>query len=314
MAAYRENTLSVVVPVYYGASCMEELCNRVKTAAEPVFKDIELILVNDASPDNSWNEIKRLCASDKRIKGINLSRNFGQHYAITAGLNEARGEWVVVMDCDLQDIPEEIPNLYYAAASGGYDLVMAQRVERQDSWLKRFSSRLFYRIFSFLTDTRQDASVANFGIYHHKVITAILAMRDHIRYFPAMAQWVGFKRQYLPVKHSQCNRESSYSLIKLMKLAFNSMIAFSDKPLRLVVYLGLFISLSSFGLAVYYFIMHFTGRILVMGFVSIVLSIWLLGGIIIFILGITGIYVGKIFDRVKDRPLFIIADKVNTND
>ncbi|MHB9140230.1 MAG: hypothetical protein ACYC4Q_12575 [Victivallaceae bacterium] len=164
---------------------------------------------------------------------------------------------------------------------GGYDLVMAQRVERQDSWLKRFSSRLFYRIFSFLTDTRQDASVANFGIYHHKVITAILAMCDYIRYFPAMAQWVGFKRQYLPVKHSQCNRGSSYSLTKLMKLAFNSMIAFSDKPLRLVVYLGLFISLSSFGLSIYYFIMHFAGRILVMGFVSIVLSIWLLGGIFI---------------------------------
>jgi dolichol-phosphate mannosyltransferase len=314
MGKYIENTLSVVVPVYYGMACMEELCNRVKAAAEPLFKDIELILVNDASPDNSWEEIKRLCRLDKRIKGINLSRNFGQHYAITAGLNEANGEWVVVMDCDLQDIPEEIPNLYHAASTGGYDLVMAQRVERQDSLMKRFSSKLFYRIFSFMTDTRQDSSVANFGIYHHKVIAAILAMRDHIRYFPAMAQWVGFKRQYLPVKHSQCNRKSSYSLTRLMKLAFNSMIAFSDKPLRLVVYLGLFISLSSFLLSVYYFIMHITGKIQVMGYVSTVLSVWLLGGIIIFILGITGIYVGKIFDRVKDRPLFIIADKVNSND
>ncbi len=314
MEKYRENTLSVVVPVYYGMSCMEELCNRVKVAAEPVFKDIELILVNDASPDDSWNEIKRLCALDKRIKGINLSRNFGQHYAITAGLQEANGEWIVVMDCDLQDIPEEIPNLYNAASTGGYDLVMARRIERQDSWLKRLYSRLFYWFFSFLTDTRQDSAVANFGIYHYKVIAAILAMRDHIRYFPAMAQWVGFKRCYLPVKHSMCSRKSSYSLIKMLKLAFNSMIAFSDKPLRLVVYLGLFISLSSFCLSVYYFIMHFTGRIQVMGFVSIMLSIWLLSGIIIFILGITGIYVGKIFDRVKDRPLFIIADKVNSND
>jgi len=314
MEKLRENTLSVVVPVYYGMSCMEELCNRVKAAAEPIFKDIELILVNDASPDNSWQEIKRLCTLDKRIKGINLSRNFGQHYAITAGLNEAAGEWIVVMDCDLQDIPEEIPNLYRSALTGGYDLVMAQRIERQDSWLKRFSSWLFYWIFSFLTDTRQDSSVANFGIYHHKVIAAILAMRDHIRYFPAMAQWVGFKRHYLPVKHSQCNRKSSYSFIKLLKLGFNSMIAFSDKPLRLVVYLGLSISLSAFGVSFYYFILYLTGTILVMGFISIILSVWLLGGIIIFILGVTGIYVGKIFDRVKDRPLFIIVDKVNSND
>ena len=149
MKKYKVNTLSVVVPVYYGMSCLEELFKRVNAAAEPVFNDIELILVNDASPDNSWEEIKRLCTLDKRIKGINLSRNFGQHYAITAGLNEACGEWIVVMDCDLQDIPEEIPNLYRAASTGGYDLVMARRIERQDSWLKRFSSKLFYRILIF---------------------------------------------------------------------------------------------------------------------------------------------------------------------
>jgi glycosyltransferase involved in cell wall biosynthesis len=314
MHKYKANRLSIVVPVYYGATCMPELYRRLFAAAPTYFSEIELILVNDASPDDSWNEIKKLCAQDNRVKGINLSRNFGQHYAITAGLTEACGEWIVVMDCDLQDIPEEIPNLFNAAVSGGYDLIMAQRIERQDSWQKRLYSKLFYLMFSFLTDTRQDSSVANFGIYHHKVIAAILAMRDHIRYFPAMAQWVGFKRHYLPVKHAVCNRKSSYSFIKMLKLAFNSMIAFSDKPLRLVVYLGLIISLASFCLSVYYFIMHFTGKIQVMGFVSIMLSIWLLGGIIIFILGITGIYIGKIFDRVKARPLFIITDKVNGND
>ena len=173
--------LSVVVPVYMGERFLEELYTRIRQVAESLTGEWELILVNDSSPDGSWRGIAELA----RVIGLNLSRNFGQHYAITAGLSAASGDWVVVMDCDLQDMPEEIPVLY-AKAQEGFDSVFAQRVERQDAWIKKECSKLFYRVFSFLTGTRMDASIANFGIYHRKVIGAILSLGDSIRYFPAM--------------------------------------------------------------------------------------------------------------------------------
>lgn len=145
--------ISVVVPVYMGKDFLGELYERVTTAIDLIPADFELILVNDASPDDCWSDIVRLCQSDKRVKGINLSRNFGQHYAITAGLTYATGDWVVVMDCDLQDLPEEIPNLFRKAQEG-YDSVFAQRVVRQDTFIKRLQSKMFYKVFSYMTDTQ----------------------------------------------------------------------------------------------------------------------------------------------------------------
>ena len=194
--------VSVVVPVYMGREFLRELYERVRAGALARFQDFELILVNDASPDDAWPAIAGLCREDARVKGLNLSRNFGQHYAITAGLNAASGEWVVVMDCDLQDLPEEIPRLYDKAREG-YDTVFAQRLHRQDRAIKRMQSWVFYKVFSFLTDTQLDHSVANFGIYNHKVIRAILSMGDSIRYFPTMSRWVGFRMAFLPVAHGE---------------------------------------------------------------------------------------------------------------
>ena len=194
--------LSIVSPIYKGEKMLDELVRRITVSVAPITDEYEIILVNDQSPDDSWNVIKRICKEDKHVKGVNLSRNFGQHYAITAGLSKSSGEWVVVMDCDLQDRPEEIPNLYHKAMEG-FDSVFAQRVERQDTFMKRLSSTIFYKVFSFLTDSKQDKSVANFGIYHRKVVNAILAMGDSIRYFPIMAQWVGFRKYYLPVIHAE---------------------------------------------------------------------------------------------------------------
>ena len=177
--------ISVVSPEYKGEKMVSELVRRIKESVGTITDDFEIILVNDASPDNTWAEIEKECAADSRVKGLDLSRNFGQHYAITAGLHYAKGEWVVVMDCDLQDRPEEIPNLYKKAMEG-WDIVFAQRKLRNDGFLKRTSSRMFYSVFSYLTETKQDSSVANFGIYSHKVIESVLAMKDQLRYFPTM--------------------------------------------------------------------------------------------------------------------------------
>ncbi len=310
----QKNMLSVVVPVYRGESFLVELYDRVKVVAEDHFTDFELILVNDASPDNSWNIIRDLCSRDRRVKGINLSRNFGQHYAISAGLNRIQGDWCVVMDCDLQDKPEEIARLY-RETKNGYDIVFARRETRQDSFLKRMSSRYFYMVFSYLTETPQDSAIANFGIYRRPVINAILMMNDHIKYFPTMAQWVGFRKTAIEVEHmSREIGSSSYTLRKLLLLAMDNIITFSDKPLKLTVKCGLAISMLAFLIAIAYFISYISGYTVVMGYMSIILSIWFLSGIIISILGMLGIYIGKIFAQVKSRPVYIIAEELNSDE
>lgn len=303
--------LSIISPIYKGENMLNELVSRIEKTVYSIVESYEIILVNDCSPDNSWDKIKEICSTNFNVKGVNLSRNFGQHYAITAGLSVASGEWVVVMDCDLQDRPEEIPNLYQKALEG-YDSVFAQRVERQDSFMKRLSSTLFYWVFSFLTESKQDKSVANFGIYHRKVVNAILSMGDSIRYFPIMAQWVGFRKAYLPVQHSERSLgKSSYSFFKLMKLASNNMIGFSDKPLKLMLQFGFGVVIFTLLITFYYFVLWALNLIEVQGFPTLVISIWLSTGFMSMMLGVTGLYIGKIFDRVKGRPIFIIGEKIN---
>lgn len=303
--------LSIVSPIYRGEKMLDELVRRIIDSVKDITEDFEIILVNDCSPDNSWEKIVQLCNENKKVKGVNLSRNFGQHYAITAGLSKTSGNWVVVMDCDLQDRPEEIPNLY-AKTREGFDSVFAQRVERQDTFMKRLSSAAFYFVFSFLTDSKQDKSVANFGIYNRKVVNAILSMGDSIRYFPIMAQWVGFRKGYLPVQHAERQvGSSSYSFFKLMRLASDNMIGFSDKPLRLMLTFGFYVVIGSLLVALYYFVKWCLGLIVVDGFTTMVISLWLIAGILTMMLGITGLYIGKIFDRVKGRPVFIIGETVN---
>ena len=306
--------ISIVSPIYKGEKMLDELVRRIIVSVSSITDDYEIILVNDSSPDNSWQKIQDLCSSNNKVKGIDLSRNFGQHYAITAGLSKSSGEWVVVMDCDLQDRPEEIPNLY-AKSMEGFDSVFAQRVERQDSFMKRLSSTLFYWVFSFLTDSKQDKSVANFGIYNRKVVNAILSMNDSIRYFPIMAQWVGFRKYYLPVVHAEREiGKSSYSLFKLLRLASDNMIGFSDKPLKLMLRFGFYVVIISLVVALWYFIKWALGLIVVGGFTTLVISVWLSVGIIAMMLGVTGLYIGKIYDRVKGRPLYIIGETINFDD
>lgn len=289
----------------------EELVRRISESVSSITERYEIILVNDASPDNSWNVIRAECEKDSRVKGINLSRNFGQHYAITAGLSYAKGEWVVVMDCDLQDRPEEIPNLYKKSQEG-YDSVFAQRINRSDSWLKRMSSKLFYKFFSYMTETRQDASVANFGIYNRKVVESILAMGDKMRYFPTQVQWVGFRKYYMPVEHdSRLEGKSSYSLKKLFRLAFDTIVSFSDKPLRLTMNIGALITMVSFLIGLIYLIQYLCGHIAVMGYASLIISLWFICGILVFLIGVVGLYLGKTFNQTKGRPTFIVDDKIN---
>ncbi len=303
--------ISVVSPVYLGEKMVHLLVERLNNTLNAIGTDFEIILVEDGSPDNSWQEIEKVCQTDPNVKGIKLSRNFGQHYAITAGLQAAEGDWIVVMDCDLQDQPEEIPKLFEKTKSG-YDIVYAQRTIRHDGFLKKLSSKLFYSVFGYLTGTEQDASIANFGIYHQKVIKAVLSMDDYIRYFPTMVQWVGFNSTKINVEHASRNEgKSSYSWRSLFKLATNNIIAFSDKPLRIVTRIGFALSMISFITGLVYFIRYLSGQIEVLGFTSLILAITFLSGIIISTLGLVGVYLGRTFEQAKGRPTYIVKERIN---
>ncbi len=307
-------TITVVVPVYGYRSSLQPLITRLEKALHGLVPTHEILLIEDGCPDHSWGEIEELVKKYSFVKGVKLSRNFGQHEAITAGLSYAQGDWVVVMDCDLQDRPEEIPSLYNKAIEG-YDIVFARRVYRQDSLIKKMSSRLFYGVLGYLTDTKIDATVANFGIYSRKVIQAVLSMRESLRYFPVMVRWVGFSSIGIEVKHDESvNGGTSYSFSKLFRLALGVMVSFSDKPLRLIIKLGFFMSLLSSFYAVRIIIQALGGNIEVLGWPSVMVSLWFIAGMLAMILGVLGMYVGKIFDEVKHRPVYIVEKFLNAND
>lgn len=303
--------ISIVIPVYFGKETLEELTQRIDEVMDQMGKSFELILVEDGSPDQSWSKIEQLSQVFSQVKGIKLSRNFGQHYAITAGLDQAQGEWIVVMDCDLQDSPEDIPWLYQKAQEG-FDVVLGRRINRQDSFFRKLGSKFFYRTLSYLTGSQQDETVANFGMYHRRVIQEVINMRESIRYFPTMIKWVGFRQTAIPVTHQgNSERKSSYHPKKLFNLALDIMLAYSDKPIRMTVKLGGMIALTGFLFALYTLIRYWQGEIIVAGYASLIISIWVLAGIVLVTLGMVGLYVGKTFEGVKGRPIYIVEKKVN---
>ena len=303
--------ISIVSPVYCGEKIVAELVRRNVESVSTITDDYEIILVNDASPDNSWEEIVKQCAQNSKVKGINLSRNFGQHYAITAGLNYAKGDWVVVMDCDLQDRPEEIPNLYRKTMKG-YDIVYARRVVKHVGWWKRFSSVAFHAVFDWLSGSKSDPTIANLGIFCQKVISEYNQVPQQARSFGSIVGVLGFKIGFIEVEQDESARGgSSYTLKKLLKHSFDIIVSSTNKPLRMAVGLGFGMSTLSFMLAMYNVIAKMMGVISVSGYTTTVFSIWFVGGLLLFVMGVLGLYVGKIFDQVKGHPLYVVRDEVN---
>lgn len=309
-------TISVVSPIYKGEKMLDSLVGR-NTAvlqqmiADSLISDYEIILVNDASPDNSWEKMKEICAKDIHVKGINLSRNFGQPYAVTAGCSYAIGDWVVIMDCDLQDRPEEIPPLF-AKAMEGWDVVLARRVNKQVGFLKKLSSVVFHTAYDWLAGTKSDPSIGNFGIYCKKIIREYVQIPEYVRTFSVLISTLGFKTTTLDVTHAEREEgRSSYSFSKLLRLTYNVMISNSNKPLRLAVSFGFLMSAVAFILAIYNVIAKMFGLIDVPGYTFTIFSIWFVCGIQLIVMGMLGLYIGKIFDQVKGRPSYIIRDTIN---
>ena len=290
---------------------VHELVSRIKANVSKITDNFDIILVNDASPDLSWTMILKECKEDKRIKGVNLSRNFGQHKAILAGLNYAKGHWVIVMDCDLQDRPEEIPALYQKAQEG-YDIVQGERENRKDGFFKKLSSTIFNEVFAYLSGIKTNKKIANFGIYSHKVIETVCKMPERDRAFGIQVDYVGFKKVSIPIEHgSRFEGSSSYNLKKLLSLAFGTIISNTNKPLKMMVHLGFLMTFVSLCIALYNLFAYFSGYISVAGFTTTVFSIWFVGGMLMMQMGIVGIYIGRVFDQVKGRPLYVVMDEIN---
>lgn len=301
--------ISVVVPVYKGKGCLPELYRRLVEILEPLVPVFELVLVEDRGGDGSWELIEALASQDSRVIGLQLARNFGQHAAITAGLDVAEGEWVVVMDCDLQDRPEEIARLY-AKARVGFEVVVARRGHRKDSWCKRTTSKLFYRAFTSLAGIPMDSQVGNFRIVSRKVADTFRTMHETTRFFSGMVEWMGFPTASIDVAHdARFAGETTYTYRKLLALAFNVIIAYSDKPLWMSIKLGFGISGISVLGGCYLIVRYLHQGVPVAGWTSLMFSLYFLGGVIISLLGIIGVYLGKVFDGVKNRPLYIVGSR-----
>ena len=303
----RTPDISIVIPVYMAQEILPELLTRLTATLDKLVAEYELILVCDGSPDNSWGVMRHLAESYPRLCAVKLSRNFGQHYATTAGIDLSTGKWTVVMDCDLQDAPEEIPRLLEKAKTG-YDIVIARRMQRQHKWWKRFTSGLFYKVFSLLSGYKLDGSAGSFRIMSRSVVDGLCSMRESYRMFAGLVEWLGFETAYVDVKHeSRYEGKSSYNLAKLLRLAMDGMISFSNRPLYISIALGMMISAAS-GLYGAFLLSraYFSDAATLPGWLSTITVTSFIGGLILLNQGVLGIYLGRVYNQAKGRPLYVV--------
>jgi dolichol-phosphate mannosyltransferase len=300
--------ISVVVPVYGCRSCLEHLYERLTLTLDDLVPSHEIVLVDDRSPDGSWKEITRLTELDVRVRGVRLSRNFGQHAAITAGLAHARAPWVAVMDCDLQDPPEDIPRLYSKALEG-YDVVFGRRSHKPTSPLRRLIGALYFRGLRMFTGAPIDGQLGTFSVISDRVSKAFLELRDNDRHYLMILSWLGFETTTVDYRPAlRYEGRSSYSLPRLIEHALDGVFFQTTVLLRWIVYLGFFLASLGGLLALYLLGARAVGQAYP-GWTSIVVLVLAMCGFIIMSTGITGLYIGKVFEQSRGRPLYVI-DKI----
>jgi len=305
--------LTVASPVYGTEPLVGELVERICAAARRVTEDFEVLLVDDGSPDNAWTAVARECDRNPRVKGVRLSRNFGQHQAITAALQHAQGEFVVVMDCDLQDDPAYIPALYQKCCDG-FDVVFARRRARRYGWWKNVTARLYYSIFRWLAGVDYDPHIGSYSIISRKVVDAFLQFGDYRRGYVIVLHWLGFSRGYVEVEHRERpDGRSSYSAWALLAHALTITLTYSEKPLHLSIYLGVVLSLLSFVMGLWLIVRYYSSNVgqLALGWTSLIISHLFLSGLILMGLGVIGLYMGRMFEQVKHRPIFVVQETRN---
>ncbi len=301
--------ISVVIPVYNCAGCLHALHERLTATLRSLTDDYEIVLVDDRSRDGAWDALRELARSDPHLRIIRLSRNFGQHAAITAGLTRARGAWTVVMDCDLQEPPEEITRLY-AKAQEGYEIVRAVREGRRHSAFRRMSASLYRRMLS----EREGGEIefSTLSIISRKVVDAFLELRDRDREYQLVLDWLGFSQATISFAHAERagDSPSAYGLRELVGVALDGMFFRTTVLLRWIVLLGFVVAAAGGALGAYAIYSRYVEDT-PPGYTSIVVLLVLLSGFIIISLGVVGLYVGRIFDQVKGRPLFVVDEQID---
>ena len=305
--------ISIVSPVYHAEGIVDELIKRIIDEVTRITENFEIILVDDGSSDQSWNKIETNCLLDKRVKGIKLTRNFGQHYAITAGLKESRGDYVVVMDCDLQDNPKYIIELLNKSKEG-YDIVLSIHSIRRHGKLKKFVSAIYHYLFNFLVSSNHlkgGMQYSALSLLTQKVVKAFESYNDYHRQYLTIIRFLGFSTACIPVEHGErFEGKSSYSYKKLIQLAIDGIVSNSEKLLKATIYTGFSFALIAF-ISIIYIVVISIKSGFQPGWASTTVLIIYCTGLILISLGVIGIYIGKIFEQTKGRPLYLIDKKLN---
>jgi glycosyltransferase involved in cell wall biosynthesis len=306
-----EPRLSVVIPLHNEETTIPELWRRLRETLSRIDMPAEVVFVDDGSSDRSPDLVKSLCLEDPRVRQVRLSRNFGHQSALTAGIDHASGQAVVLMDADLQDRPEAIPDLI-AAWTKGVEVVYALRVKRKESLLRRSAFSSFYFVLSRLSGVPQPADAGIFCILDRKVVDVLKSMPEHNRYFPGLRAYAGFRQQGIEVE-----RDARYSgpprvgLLGLVKLALDGIVSFSYVPIRLVTVTGLFIAVAAFSFMCVVLYKKLVSHEAILGWASTLTAILFLGGTQLITLGIVGEYIGRIYEEVKKRPYYIVRERQN---
>lgn len=305
--------ISVVVPVYGCPEALHPLHERLVNTLAKITEDYEIILVNDSCPKGSWNIVQEICAVDEKVVGINLSRNFGQKNATNAGIEYSTGDYVVLMDCDLQDKPEAIEELY-CKLQEGYDIVYVARQERKDNFFVKFCSKMFYKVYNYMVEGHFDSDIANYSMVRRQVVDEYCKLPEHNKDFVTILSWMGYRSAIIHVESDKrMEGKSSYNMRRKINLAIDMITFQSNKPLQFFIKLGMAIGFLALCYLVYQVGMYFVDGTAPMGWTSTIAIVSLIGGLQLVSLGVIGIYIGNIFNETKNRKSYFIQEILNEN-
>lgn len=305
---------SVVVPVFNEEKIVHESYSRLKKVMDSTNEKYELIFVNDGSLDSTPNLLKEICKKDNNVKLLSFSRNFGHQIAISAGLDFADGDAVVIIDADLQDPPETILEMIKKWKEG-FEVIYGKRLKRKgETFLKKITAHIFYRLLKNLTSTDIPVDTGDFRLVDKKVCAVMGGLREKSRFMRGLVSWVGFRQTYVEyIREERFAGETKYPLKKMIKFALDAITSFSYKPLKLASYLGFTLSLLSFGYIIVVIYQKLFTKTTITGWASVIAINLFFFGIVLIILGIIGEYIGRIYEECKNRPLYILREKIGFN-
>jgi dolichol-phosphate mannosyltransferase len=309
---------SLIVPIYNDGDLAAEFSKTFEIVFQnflntrDISESTELIFVNDGSSNNSIDYLTRLTEEFRFVKVIDLSRNFGQHIALSCGYRYAKGEYVGMLNVDMQDPPSEIPNLIQFLIEGKFDIVFGLVEKRNTSIINRLTSKTFNIVLNYLTKSNTPLNVATIRVMNRKFVNAYNQLHEKSRYLPGLENWLGFKHGFLSINHQvRMKGRSSYTFKKRLMMAVESIISFSDYPLLIIVKLGISIALTGFLLIVYLLISSLYFMEYQKGYISLISIIIFLGGTQISVIGFASLYIGRILREAQGRPLYVVNEKYN---